>query len=147
LFYANKSLIFTTIIQLNKNITMKKIIALALTASIISTGFSQEMTSQKINNEGNAQKAKDDKAARAEIMNSLNLSDDQKQKMKNNSSELKKMRSAIESDSSLSADAKKEKLKDLRKLQEKNTKDILTPEQYEKLQQAKKDMAKPKSGE
>ena len=147
MFYANKSLIFTTIIQLNKNITMKKIIALALTASIISTGFSQEMTSQKINNEGNAQKAKDDKAARAEIMNSLNLSDDQKQKMKNNSSELKKMRSAIESDSSLSADAKKEKLKDLRKLQEKNTKDILTPEQYEKLQQAKKDMAKPKSGE
>jgi Spy/CpxP family protein refolding chaperone len=126
---------------------MKKIIALALTASIISTGFSQEMTNQKINNEGNAQKAKDDKAARAEIMNSLNLSDDQKQKMKNNSSELKKMRSAIESDSSLSADAKKEKLKDLRKLQEKNTKDILTPEQYEKLQQAKKDMAKPKSGE
>ena len=126
---------------------MKKIIALALTASIISTGFSQEMTSQKINNEGNAQKAKDDKAARAEIMNSLNLSDDQKQKMKNNSSELKKMRSAIESDSSLSAEAKKEKLKDLKKLQEKNTKDVLTPEQYEKLQQAKKDMAKPKSGE
>jgi Spy/CpxP family protein refolding chaperone len=126
---------------------MKKIIALALTASIISTGFSQEMTSQKVNNEANAQKAKDDKAARAEIMNSLNLSDDQKQKMKNNSSELKKMRSAIESDSSLSADAKKEKLKDLKKLQEKNTKDVLTPEQYEKLQQAKKDMAKPKSGE
>jgi len=62
---------------------MKKIIALALTASIISTGFSQEMTSQKVNNEANAQKAKDDKAARAEIMNSLNLSDDQKQKMKN----------------------------------------------------------------
>jgi Spy/CpxP family protein refolding chaperone len=126
---------------------MKKIIALALTASIISTGFSQEMTSQKVNNEANAQKAKDDKAARAEIMNSLNLSDDQKQKMKNNSSELKKMRTAIESDTTLSADAKKEKLKDLRKLQEKNTKDILTPEQYEKLQQAKKDMAKPKSGE
>ena len=126
---------------------MKKIIALALTASIISTGFSQEMTGQKINNEANAQKAKDDKAARAEIMNSLNLSDDQKQKMKNNSSELKKMRTAIESDTTLSADAKKEKLKDLRKLQEKNTKDILTPEQYEKLQQAKKDMAKPKSGE
>ena len=126
---------------------MKKIIALALTASIISTGFSQEMTSQKVNNEANAQKAKDDKAARAEIMNSLNLSDDQKQKMKNNSSELKKMRTAIESDSSLSAEAKKEKLKDLKKLQEKNTKDVLTPEQYEKLQQAKKDMAKPKSGE
>jgi len=147
LFYADNNLIFTTIIQLNKNITMKKIIALALTASIISTGFSQEMTGQKINNEANAQKAKDDKAARAEIMNSLNLSDDQKQKMKNNSSELKKMRTAIESDTTLSADAKKEKLKDLRKLQEKNTKDILTPEQYEKLQQAKKDMAKPKSGE
>jgi Spy/CpxP family protein refolding chaperone len=126
---------------------MKKIIALALTASIISTGFSQEMTSQKINNEGNAQKAKDDKAARAEIMNSLNLSDDQKQKMKNNSSELKKMRTAIESDTTLTADSKKEKLKELRKLQEKNTKDVLTPEQYEKLQQAKKDMAKPKSGE
>lgn len=126
---------------------MKKIIALALTASIISTGFSQEMTSQKINNEGNTQKAKDDKAAIAEIMNSLNLSDDQKQKMKNNRSELKKMRTAIESDTTLLVDSKKEKLKDLRKLQEKNTKDILTPEQYEKLQQAKKDMAKPKSGE
>ena len=126
---------------------MKKIIALALTASIISTGFSQEMTSQKVNNEANAQKAKDDKAARAEIMNSLNLSDDQKQKMKNNSSEFKKMRTAIESDTTLTADSKKEKLKELRKLQEKNTKDVLTPEQYEKLQQAKKDMAKPKSGE
>ena len=105
------------------------------------------MTGQKINNEANAQKAKDDKAARAEIMNSLNLSDDQKQKMKNNSSELKKMRTAIESDTTLTADSKKEKLKELRKLQEKNTKDVLTPEQYEKLQQAKKDMAKPKSGE
>jgi len=126
---------------------MKKIIALALTASIISTGFSQETTGQKINNEANAQKAKDDKAARAEIMNSLNLSDDQKQKMKNNSSELKKMRTAIESDTTLTTDSKKDKLKDLKKLSEKNLKDVLTPEQYEKLQQAKKDMAKPKSGE
>ena len=60
---------------------------------------------------------------------------------------MKESSSSFESDSSLSADAKKEKLKDLRKLQEKNTKDILSPEQYEKLQQAKKDMAKPKSGE
>jgi len=126
---------------------MKKIIALALTASIISTGFSQEMTSQKINNEGNAQKAKEDKAARAEIMNSLNLSDDQKQKMKNNSSELKKMRTAIESDTTLSADAKKEKIKDYKKTQLKSYKDILTPEQFEKYQQGLKDIAKPKSGE
>ena len=126
---------------------MKKIIALALTASIISTGFSQEMTGQKINNEANAQKAKDDKAARAEIMNSLNLSDDQKQKMKNNSSELKKMRTAIESDTTLSADAKKEKIKDYKKTQLKSYKDILTPEQFEKYQQGLKDIAKPKSGE
>lgn len=59
---------------------MKKIIALALSATIISTGFSQEMTSQKASNEANTQKAKDDKAARAEIMNSLNLSVDQKQR-------------------------------------------------------------------
>lgn len=40
--------------------------------------------------------------------------------MKNNSSELKKMRTAIESDTTLSVDSKKEKLKELRKLQEKH---------------------------
>jgi len=126
---------------------MKKIIALALTASIISTGFSQEMTSQKVNNEANAQKAKDDKAARSELLKSLNLSDDQKQKWTNNSNELKKLKSAIESDTTLSADAKKEKIKDFKKTQLKSYKDILTPEQFEKYQQGLKDIAKPKSGE
>lgn len=126
---------------------MKKIIALALTASIISTGFSQEMTNQKVNNEANAQKAKDDKAARSELLKSLNLSDDQKQKWTNNSNELKKMKSAIESDTTLSADAKKEKIKDYKKTQQKSYKDILTPEQFEKYQQGLKDIAKPKSGE
>ena len=77
-----------------------------------------------------------------EAVNELNLTDDQKAKLKPLFADAKSKRESIVSDSSLSSDQKKDKMKTLREDTMSKVNDVLTPDQRtqlkEKLEAAKK---------
>lgn len=70
---------------------------------------------------------------RQTMMQALNLSVDQKAKMKALHEDLQQQRNAIQNDTTLSLDQKKEKMKELHKTQMQKMNLILTPEQQAKL--------------
>lgn len=70
---------------------------------------------------------------RGTMMQELNLSVDQKAKMKALHEDLHQQRNAIQNDTTLSLDQKKEKMKELHKTQMQKMNLILTPEQQAKL--------------
>jgi Spy/CpxP family protein refolding chaperone len=77
-----------------------------------------------------------------EALNELNLTDDQKGKLKDVFADAKSKRESIMSDASLTADQKKEKMKALHQDTMAKVNDVLTPDQRtqlkEKLEAAKK---------
>ena len=110
---------------------MKKIIAIVTLVLICTNGFSQ--AKKELNeaapaaNTAPAAKSGDHK----DKYKDLNLTDDQKSKVKELSKKNKAEKAKIEADATLSADQKAAKLKDLKKENSKSFKAILTPQQLE----------------
>ena len=117
---------------------MKRILLIALTFTFSAYSQAQTTSNATAPATSTAPSKDDTKAAKAEKMKKLNLTDEQRDKMKelNNINRREKM--AIESDSTLSADQKQKKIKELRKGQQEKLKSILTSEQYEQLKEMRK---------
>jgi Spy/CpxP family protein refolding chaperone len=79
-----------------------------------------------------------------EVVNDLNLSDDQKSKMKDIFSDAKSKREAIMNDTSLTDDQKRAKMKELHTGTMSKVNEVLTPEQRTQLKE-KLEAAKPKA--
>jgi Spy/CpxP family protein refolding chaperone len=69
-----------------------------------------------------------------EMFKDLNLTDDQKAKMKANMEEMQKQMKALREDATLKEEDKRAKFKALREANQAKIKEILTPEQFEKFQ-------------
>jgi Spy/CpxP family protein refolding chaperone len=107
---------------------MKKIFAIATLVLIGANGFSQankEMNAAPLNATTPATKSEDHK----DKYKDLNLTDDQKIKVKELSKKNKAEKAKIEADATLAADQKAAKLKELKKENSKAFKAILTPQQ------------------
>lgn len=79
-----------------------------------------------------------------EVVNDLNLSDDQKSKMKDIFSDAKSKREAIVNDTSLTDDQKRAKMRELHTGTMSKVNEVLTPEQRTQLKE-KLEAAKPKA--
>ncbi len=128
---------------------MKKFSMLALAFALTLNGFSQNKTeaeSQSPEAKKNAEIAKrqnDDRTQ--EILKALNLTDDQKVKLKEINKINKEAKSKVSADTTLSDDEKKIRLKEIRKDKSKRFMDLLTPEQlklYKEMKNADKDKEK-----
>ena len=112
---------------------MKKIIAIATLVLIGANGFSQakkEMKEAPVSATAPAAlaaKSEDHK----DKYKDLNLTDDQKSKVKELSKKNKAEKAKVEADATLAADQKAAKLKDLKKENSKAFKAILTPQKLE----------------
>ena len=122
---------------------MKKIITIATLVLIGAKGFSQakkEMNETPVSTTAPAAKSEDHK----DKYKDLNLTEDQKSKVKELSKKNKAEKAKIEADATLAADQKAAKLKELKKEQSKAFKAILTPQQLETY---KATHSKPKDSE
>ncbi len=77
------------------------------------------------------------------MVKALNLTDAQKKAFKEVNQSLKTDRSAIQADTNLSEDEKKQKMNQLRVSYLAKMKDILSPEQFEKFKQMRKSRPMP----
>lgn len=72
------------------------------------------------------------------MMDQLNLSPDQKSQMKTLHQDMKQQRESIMNDQTLTADQKKQKMKEFRKSQSEKVNGILTPDQQQKMKELRK---------
>ena len=79
---------------------------------------------------------------RGGMMEQLNLNADQKTQMKALHQDMKQQRDGIMNDQSLTADQKKQRMKDLHKAQSEKMNSILTPDQQEKMKELRKQKMK-----
>ena len=79
---------------------------------------------------------------KGKMQDQLNLTADQKSQMKTLHQDMKQQREGIMNDQSLTADQKKEKMKDLRKSQSEKMNTILTPDQQSKMKEMRKQRMK-----
>ena len=79
---------------------------------------------------------------KGKMQDQLNLTADQKSQMKTLHQDMKQQREGIMNDQSLTADQKKEKMKDLRKSQSEKMNTILTPDQQTKMKELRKQRMK-----
>ena len=128
---------------------MKKISMLALAFALTMNVFSQSKSdaeSQSPEARKNAEIAKRQGDARyQEIIKALNLTDDQKDKLKEINKINKESKAKVNSDTTLSDDEKKQRLKEIRKDKTKRFLEILTPEQatlYNEMKKADKEKDK-----
>ena len=122
---------------------MKKIITIATLVLIGANGFSQakkELNEAPAGTIAPAAKSENKK----DKYKDLNLTEDQKSKVKELSKKNKAEKAKIEADATLAADQKAAKLKELKKEQSKAFKAILTPQQLETY---KATHSKPKDSE
>ena len=111
---------------------MKKLILLAIAGLFFAANSNAQVQKEMPKH----QHVKSDSAYfmhRGKMMQDLNLTADQKTQMKALHQEMQQQRNAIKNDSSLSADQKKEKMKELHKAQSEKMKTILTPDQQAKM--------------
>ena len=78
------------------------------------------------------------KNKKKEMMQTLNLTKEQRGQMKEFHQSMKQKKEAVAGDQSLTESQKKEKLKELHKEQKEKMNSILTPEQREKMMEQKK---------
>ncbi|MEI2749483.1 MAG: hypothetical protein V9E88_12060 [Ferruginibacter sp.] len=123
---------------------MKKTAFLILLVTASISGFSQvrRESGNTINDSIiTVADANKDKRSKREMMKELNLTRDQRQKLKEAKSSNQSAKAAIENDNTLTADQKKVKLRELRKAQLEKLKTILSPEQIEKLRKMRQENA------
>ena len=123
---------------------MKKIIAFFALLFIVAISFAQVQRKKNVVNKadsanGIATDKKISKADKRDLMRELNLSKDQKSKLKEARQTAKAKKAAIENDDKLSEADKQTKLKLLKREQAKNTMGILNDEQKEKMKKIRKD--------
>ena len=127
------------VLNLIEKITYMKISLIAFILSLITLSASAQIerkpaaikkdSTQTVTDEGN----KGDKQSRKERMKELNLTREQKGKMKEIMQSGKAAKEAIENNTQLSDQDKKKQLRELQKGQAQKVQAILTPEQLEKL--------------
>jgi len=122
---------------------MKKTAFLILLVTICDSGFSQVRRESNIVKEDSVTvvDTQKDKRSRRDMMKELNLTRDQRQKLKESKSSNQSAKAAIENDNTLTADQKKVKLRELRKAHLEKLKTILSPEQIEKLRKMRQENA------
>lgn len=122
---------------------MKKTAFLILLVTMCASGFSQVRRESNIVKEDSVTvvDTQKDKRSRRDMMKELNLTRDQRQKLKESKSSNQSAKAAIENDNTLTADQKKVKLRELRKAQLEKLKTILSPEQIEKLRKMRQENA------
>ena len=126
-------------LNLIEKITYMKISLIAFILSVVSLSSSAQIerkpaaikkdSTQTVTDEGN----KGDKQSRKERMKELNLTREQKGKMKEIVQANKAAKEAIENNTQLSDQEKKKQLRELQKGQAQKVQAILTPEQLEKF--------------
>jgi Spy/CpxP family protein refolding chaperone len=117
---------------------MKKIIAMAIAAFFFTTGLHAQI--RRIQDSSfEKQKNVHRKTMIKDNWNNLNLTADQKQKMKENQENLKSQRQAIQNDATLTPEQKKSKLMDLQKASREKTNALLTAEQKATLKASQKE--------
>lgn len=79
---------------------------------------------------------------KGKMADQLNLTADQKSQVKTLRQDMKQQRDGIMNDQSLTADQKKQKMKDLRKAQSEKMNTILTPDQQAKMKELRKQRMK-----
>lgn len=114
---------------------MKKTIGLLLLLFIAFNSHAQVKRISAKQSKDSTQKNKDhgDKLSKKEALKELNMTEEQKGKVKEIMKANKAAKKAIEDDSSLSAEQKKAKIKQLRLSQMQKLKTVLSPEQIEKF--------------
>ncbi len=114
---------------------MKRILLFAVAALLFAAG-AQAQIQRKTDS---VQRVQSNHGKHQNMMSNLNLTKDQKAKMKEMRSDAKSKREAIQNDQSLTPEQKKQKLAELRKSDKENMNSILTKDQKEKMKQYKKD--------
>ena len=109
---------------------MKKILCSTLFLLSLTVAFAQKPSSDT-----SSQK----RTERAEKLKSLNLTPEQRQKIKEINGANRAARMKIDADSSLSVEQKKTKIREMRKAQMEKLGKILTPEQLEQFRDLKKE--------
>ena len=119
---------------------MKKISLFVISILFSSIVFCQNTDNNTKDNKENATETakKSGDQRYQEMLKSLNLSDDQKQRLKELNKSNKDAKNKISSDSTLTESDKKDKLKELRTDKTKKFLDLLTPEQLEIYKEYKK---------
>jgi Spy/CpxP family protein refolding chaperone len=120
---------------------MKKLLVIAIATFF----FAANSNAQVRRNVDAAQKVQRDsthKKRDGKMMKDLNLTQDQKTKMNDLRKNFKEQRDAIKNDASLTQEQKKTKMQELNKTQREQMKNILTPEQQQKMQANKKEWKK-----
>lgn len=124
-----------------KNIHMKKLFLFAIAGLFFVTASNAQVARDAVP----SQKIQSDTSHhfRKNMMADLNLTADQKAQMKSLHENMKQQRDAIKNDASLTADQKKDKMKELHKSQQEKMNSILTPDQQAKrkafMEQGKQD--------
>ncbi len=128
---------------MNKIGTMSTLLVLATALTL--GAFAQTPKEGKVGKAGKQEAAAARKEGRGmgrmgKMMGDLNLTDAQKTKIKTLSEGMAAKRKALMDDKSLSADAKKEKMKELSKSFRADVGKVLTPEQQKKMEEKRKEM-------
>ncbi len=123
---------------------MKKLLSLIALSLIVSLSFAQVQRQKKqvdkTDSSGTGAVQKEDAGPnRKEMMKELNLTKEQRSKIKEFRQAAQSKKAAIESDDTLKPEEKLAKLKDLRKELQKNTMSVLSKEQKMKLLQMRSD--------
>jgi hypothetical protein len=123
---------------------MKKISALIVLTFIISLSFAQVQRKVKTENIADSttktgERKKGNKANKKQAIRELDLTKEQKGKLKQQRQAAKDKKEAIQNNESLSAEQKEAKLKELQKEQAKSTMGILNEEQKEKMKKMRKE--------
>ena len=118
---------------------MKKAILLLtiLTFTAMASTFAQDSAASTGTNE-KRMRTGEKGGGRMAMLDSLNLSADQKQQVQSEFAEMKQKRADIKNDNSLSEQDKSEKMKTLRDEEKKKMQTILTPEQRKKYEEMMK---------
>jgi len=114
---------------------MKKWIFAFALISLTSTAFSQRNEKRRALQDSSSIKT-DRTGNMKDAIKDLDLSMDQKKKIRDMRRENEKQKAAISQDSSLTEEQKKQKLRELNKKRQERIREILTPEQRKQLQEA-----------
>lgn len=113
---------------------MKRIILLAVAAFTFTAS-----TQAQIQRKSDTSRIMQMKQNRHDMMSQLDLTKDQKEKVKSLNEDNKSKVEAIRNDNSLTQDQKREKMKELRKSHQEGMNSILTKDQQDKMKAYKKD--------
>jgi Spy/CpxP family protein refolding chaperone len=120
---------------------MKKLLGIAI-ATFFFAANSNAQVRRNVDATQKVQRDSTHKKRDGKMKKDMNLTQDQKTKMSDLRKNFKEQRDAIKNDASLTQEQKKTKMQELSKTQREQMKNILTPEQQQKMQAHKKEWKK-----